>query len=40
MIPEPTVESEVLDLNRFGNALLDVRESQLAESRLDGGGTI
>jgi S-adenosylmethionine hydrolase len=39
-IPEPTVEAgkircEVLDLNRFGNVLLNVRESQLAESGLD-----
>ena len=39
-IPEPTVERgkiecEVLDLNRFGNVLLNVRESQLAESGLD-----
>ena len=36
-IPEPTVERgkiecEVLDLNRFGNVLLNVRESQLAEA--------
>jgi S-adenosyl-L-methionine hydrolase (adenosine-forming) len=42
-IPEPTVERgkiecEVLDLNRFGNVLLNVRESQLAESGLDGAG--
>jgi S-adenosylmethionine hydrolase len=40
-IPEPSVEHgkiecEVLDLNRFGNVLLNVRESQLAESGLDG----
>jgi S-adenosylmethionine hydrolase len=39
-IPEPTVqrgkiECEVLDLNRFGNVLLNVRESQLTESGLD-----
>jgi S-adenosyl-L-methionine hydrolase (adenosine-forming) len=39
-IPEPSVEHgkiecEVLDLNRFGNVLLNVRESQLAESGLD-----
>jgi S-adenosyl-L-methionine hydrolase (adenosine-forming) len=39
-IPEPTVgrgkiECEVLDLNRFGNVLLNVRESQLAEAGLD-----
>jgi S-adenosylmethionine hydrolase len=38
-IPEPTVqrgkiECEVLDLNRFGNVLLNVRESQLTESGL------
>jgi S-adenosyl-L-methionine hydrolase (adenosine-forming) len=40
-IPEPSVEHgkiecEVLDLNRFGNVLLNVRESQLAESGLHG----
>jgi S-adenosyl-L-methionine hydrolase (adenosine-forming) len=40
-IPEPTVEHgkiecEVLDLNRFGNVLLNVRESQLAAAGLDG----
>jgi S-adenosyl-L-methionine hydrolase (adenosine-forming) len=40
-IPEPSVERgkiecEVLDLNRFGNVLLNVRESQLAEAGLDG----
>jgi S-adenosyl-L-methionine hydrolase (adenosine-forming) len=40
-IPEPTVERgkiecEVLDLNRFGNVLLNVRESQLAAAGLDG----
>jgi len=39
-IPEPTVERgkiecEVLDLNRFGNVLLNVRASQLAEAGLD-----
>jgi S-adenosyl-L-methionine hydrolase (adenosine-forming) len=39
-IPEPTVERgkiecEVLDLNRFGNVLLNVRASQFAESGLD-----
>ena len=39
-IPEPTVERgkiecEVLDLNRFGNVLLNVRESQLAAAGLD-----
>ena len=44
-IPEPTVERgkiecEVLDLNRFGNVLLNVRESQLTESGLDGAGEI
>ena len=36
-IPEPTIEPgkiecEVLDLNRYGNVLLNVRESQLTES--------
>jgi S-adenosylmethionine hydrolase len=44
-IPESVVERgkiecEVLDLNRFGNVLLNVRESQLAEAGLDGGGEI
>jgi S-adenosyl-L-methionine hydrolase (adenosine-forming) len=44
-IPEPTIERgkiecEVLDLNRFGNVLLNVRESQLAESGLEGAGEI
>jgi S-adenosylmethionine hydrolase len=44
-IPEPTIEPgkiecEVLDLNRFGNVLLNVRESQLAEAGLDGAGEI
>jgi S-adenosyl-L-methionine hydrolase (adenosine-forming) len=44
-IPEPTVERgkiecEVLDLNRFGNVLLNVRESQLAESGLEGADAI
>jgi S-adenosylmethionine hydrolase len=44
-IPEPTVERgkiecEVLDLNRFGNVLLNVREPHLAEAGLDGGRTI
>jgi S-adenosylmethionine hydrolase len=39
-IPEPTVERgkiqcEVLDLNRFGNVLLNVRDWQLAEAGLD-----
>jgi S-adenosyl-L-methionine hydrolase (adenosine-forming) len=41
LIPEPTVERgkiecEVLDLNRFGNVLLNVREAQLADAGLDG----
>ena len=41
-IPEPTVElgkieCEVLDLNRFGNVLLNVREPQLSEAGLEGG---
>src|SRR5919201_597478 len=44
-IPEPSVERgkiecEVLDLNRFGNVLLNVRESHLAEAGLDGGRAI
>jgi S-adenosylmethionine hydrolase len=44
-IPEPTVgrgkiECEVLDLNRFGNVLLNVREPQLAESGLEGADAI
>src|SRR5919199_3003322 len=44
-IPEPAVERgkiecEVLDLNRFGNVLLNVRESHLADAGLDGGRTI
>jgi S-adenosylmethionine hydrolase len=30
----------VLDLNRFGNVLLNVRESQLAESGLDAAAAI
>ena len=39
-IPEPAVERgkiecEVLDLNRFGNVLLNAREAQLAEAGLD-----
>jgi S-adenosylmethionine hydrolase len=34
------IECEVLDLNRFGNVLLNVRESQLAESGLDGADAI
>jgi hypothetical protein len=42
VIPEPSVEHgeiecEVLDLNRFGNVLLNVGESQLAAAGLDGG---
>jgi len=45
VIPEPTVERgkiecEVLDLNRFGNVLLNVRESQLAEAGLDAADAI
>jgi S-adenosylmethionine hydrolase len=44
-IPEPTVERgkiecEVLDLNRFGNVLLNVRKAQLAEAGLDEAGAI
>ena len=44
-IPEPTVEHakiecEVLDLNRFGNVLLNVRESQFVESGLGGADAI
>lgn len=44
-IPEPTVEHEkieceVLDLNRFGNVLLNVRTSQFVESGLDKVGAI
>src|SRR5919198_181944 len=44
-IPEPAVERgkiecEVLDLNRFGNVLLNVRESQLAAAGLGGAGEI
>jgi S-adenosyl-L-methionine hydrolase (adenosine-forming) len=40
LIPEPAVERgkiecEVLDLNRFGNVLLNVRERQLADAGLD-----
>lgn len=40
-IPEPSVEPgkiecEVLDLNRFGNVLLNVRSGQLGEAGLDG----
>jgi S-adenosylmethionine hydrolase len=41
LIPEARVEPgkiecEVLDLNRFGNVLLNVRERQFAEARFDG----
>ena len=44
-IPEPTVEQgkiecEVLDLNRFGNVLLNVRKTQLAAAGLDEAGAI
>ena len=44
-IPEPTIERgkiecEVLDLNRFGNVLLNVRQSQLREAGLDGAQAI
>ena len=44
-IPEPTVERgkiecEVLDLNRFGNVMLNVREAQLAEAGLDAADAI
>ena len=44
-IPEPTVERgkiecEVLDLNRFGNVLLNVRDWQLQEAGLDGAEAI
>jgi S-adenosylmethionine hydrolase len=44
-IPEPTVERgkiecEVLDLNRFGNVLLNVRKAQLTEAGLDEAGVI
>src|SRR5205085_2782195 len=34
------IECEVLDLNRFGNVQLNVREPQLAEAGLDGAGDI
>jgi hypothetical protein len=34
------IECEVLDLNRFGNVLLNVREPQLAEARLDQAASI
>src|SRR5205085_1973094 len=42
-IPDATVERgkiecEVLDLNRFGNVLLNVREAQLIQAGLDGAG--
>ena len=44
-IPEPTVERgkiecEVLDLNRFGNVLLNVREADLAASGLGEDGAV
>jgi S-adenosylmethionine hydrolase len=44
-IPEPTVEHgkiecEVLDLNRFGNVLLNVREADLAASGLGADGPV
>jgi len=44
-IPEPTVEHgkiecEVLDLNRFGNVLLNVREADLAASGLGEDGDV
>ena len=44
-IPEPTVERgkiecEVLDLNRFGNVLLNVREADLAASGLGEDGDV
>ncbi|HEY7605114.1 MAG TPA: SAM-dependent chlorinase/fluorinase [Gaiellaceae bacterium] len=44
-IPEPTVEHgkiecEVLDLNRFGNVLLNVREADLAVSALGEDGAV
>ncbi len=44
-IPEPTVERgkiecEVLDLNRFGNVLLNVREADLAASGLGEDGPV
>ena len=44
-IPEATVERgkiecEVLDLNRFGNVLLNVREAQLIQAGLDGADEI
>jgi len=44
-IPEPSVERgkiecEVLDLNRFGNVLLNVREAQLAEAGFEGDSAI
>jgi hypothetical protein len=40
-LPEPVVQRgkiqcEVVDLNRFGNVQLNLRESHLAEARLDG----
>jgi S-adenosyl-L-methionine hydrolase (adenosine-forming) len=44
-VPEPTVEHgkiecEVLDLNRFGNVLLNVREPDLAASGLEQAGAV
>jgi S-adenosylmethionine hydrolase len=44
-IPEPTIEHgkiecEVLDLNRFGNVLLNVRESDLVESGVGQDGVV
>jgi S-adenosylmethionine hydrolase len=44
-LPEPSVEHgkivcEVLDLNRFGNVLLNVREPELAASGLERAGAI
>jgi S-adenosyl-L-methionine hydrolase (adenosine-forming) len=45
MLPEPVVEPgkikcEVVDLNRFGNVQLNVRESDLLAAGLDGSDTI
>ena len=44
-IPEPSVEREkieceVLDLNRFGNVLLNIRSSHLADAGLDQAATL
>jgi hypothetical protein len=36
MVEPGKIECEVLDLNRFGNVLLNVREPQFAEARFDG----